>query len=444
MRIPTPGCVRKTLALLITTLALSLTFAAGLVYYHLQTAATAESEGAVARNLALLLAGHLADNEPQTASAPAEWRLPSIENMLRAAAVWRVDRPQLAAGPTFGDAGELLAPPPDLRAGQITVRRVAAPADDPRPVWQQVDIALNQTRAEKPLVASFLIATDPGQGASLGDLWTFVAPVMAVAAAGLLTCWWCADRDILKPLTRLNAIVNAPTWEAVADASIESRDDVLGQIARGIGELHRDAVHWRRRAESVEKQVDSQVAVRTEEVNKELQATRKQLWEDPLTGVKNRRLFDERFPRIFRAQRDARSDLSVIVLDIDHFKKFNDTLGHAAGDHLLKFVGVLLKQFIRQDDLAIRLGGDEFLLVLPGVPRDRAEAMAQRLSALFAQYTSLIHGVQTKPGISAGVAGLREDDPADPLELIATADRKMYAHKWKASAKRARTSALAG
>jgi len=444
MRIPTPGCVRKTLALLITTLALSLTFAAGLVYFHLHTAAVAESEGAVARNLALLLAGHIAESEPQTATAPAEWRLPSIENMLRAAAVWRTDRPQLAAGPTFGDTAELLAPPTDLSAGQIAVRRVAARPKDPRPVWQQVDIALNQSRGDKPLVASFLIATDPGQGASMGDLWTFVAPVMAVAAAGLLTCWWCADRDILKPLTRLNAIVNAPTWQAIDDASIESRNDVLGQIARGINELHRDAVHWRRRAENVEKQVDSQVAARTQEVTRELQATRKQLWEDPLTGVKNRRVFDERFPKIFHAQRDARSDLSVIVIDVDHFKKFNDTLGHAAGDHLLKFVGVLLKQFIRQDDLAIRLGGDEFLLVLPGVSRDRAEAMAQRLSALFAQYASLIRGIQVKPGLSAGVAGIREDRPSGPLELIATADRKMYARKWKAAARRSRAAACAG
>src|SRR5262249_51256858 len=163
---------------------------------------------------------------------------------------------------------------------------------------------------------------------------------------------------------------NSPTWLAMSDLDLAERSDILGEIARGVSDLHRDAAHWRHKAEKVERQVDSRVAEQTKAVTRELQAAQKAMWEDPLTGLKNRRMFDERFPDIFQAQRDARSDLSVVVIDIDHFKQFNDTLGHTAGDRLLKFVGVLLKQFVRPDDPAIRIGGDEFLLVLPGVSRE--------------------------------------------------------------------------
>ena len=89
---------------------------------------------------------------------------------------------------------------------------------------------------------------------------------------------------------------------------------------------------------------------------------------DPLTGLFNRRYMDETLER--ERQRAARSDtsLGVIMLDIDHFKKFNDMFGHEAGDTVLEELGVLLKNHVRGSDIACRYGGEEFVLILPESP----------------------------------------------------------------------------
>ena len=84
------------------------------------------------------------------------------------------------------------------------------------------------------------------------------------------------------------------------------------------------------RAELVERRMDSQIAARTQQITRDLRRMQRKAWRDSLTGVNNRRMLDEKFPEIFAAQRDARQDLTVVMLDLDHFKKLNDTLGHAA------------------------------------------------------------------------------------------------------------------
>jgi diguanylate cyclase (GGDEF)-like protein len=130
---------------------------------------------------------------------------------------------------------------------------------------------------------------------------------------------------------------------------------------------------------------------------------------DPLTGVPNRRAWDEALAGLGRGR-----DASVIVLDLDRFKDYNDDFGHQAGDRLLKAVAAAWSVELRQEDLLARLGGDEFAVVLPGCAFPAAFEVAERLRAV----------VPDRVTSSAGVACWDGVEPA--TELVGRADRALY------------------
>jgi diguanylate cyclase (GGDEF)-like protein len=154
---------------------------------------------------------------------------------------------------------------------------------------------------------------------------------------------------------------------------------------------------------------------------------------DPLTGLANRRVLDEALPReLARAGRTG-APVSVIVLDVDHFKEVNDRHGHQAGDAVLRRVGAALESNTKGYDVAVRLGGDEFAILLPGCHACDAPAVAERLRERAADV------VQGDPvTLSAGYATLTRE-MADGNELVAAADAGLYAAK---RAGRARASSV--
>lgn len=138
---------------------------------------------------------------------------------------------------------------------------------------------------------------------------------------------------------------------------------------------------------------------------------------DPLTGAANRRRLEEELPReLARADR-ARTSLCLVFLDIDHFKPYNDTYGHAAGDDLLRELVAAWSGALRAPDILSRFGGEEFVVVLPGTDSARARTVAERLRAL------VPHG-QT---CSAGVACYQFGESID--SLVGRADEAMYRAK---------------
>ena len=141
---------------------------------------------------------------------------------------------------------------------------------------------------------------------------------------------------------------------------------------------------------------------------------------DELTLALNRRALDTLIPR---EPSPADAVLSVALFDIDHFKQINDRLGHAAGDDVLRAVPRLLGAMIRRGDAVVRLGGDEFLLVLRGVEAATATQIAERACAAIVSAAILREPVT----ISAGVAERAAGEPRD--ELLARADRALYAAK---------------
>lgn len=149
---------------------------------------------------------------------------------------------------------------------------------------------------------------------------------------------------------------------------------------------------------------------------------------DPLTQLYNRRYLDETLKReLARATRRG-APLAVIMLDLDHFKRVNDTFGHEAGDMLLRNVGSVLLQSIRDSDVACRYGGEELVLLLPDCPLDSAVARAERLRQVIRALNLTVNKSVLTASASFGVAAYpTHGDAADVL--LQAADAAMYAAK---------------
>ncbi len=156
---------------------------------------------------------------------------------------------------------------------------------------------------------------------------------------------------------------------------------------------------------------------------------RNQSVRDVLTGLFNRRYLEETLELEFARARREQRPASIIMLDIDHFKRFNDLHGHDAGDLVLKAVGQVIKGTIRTSDIACRYGGEEFMLVLPGNTVEEAAALAERVRTATEQI-EISHNNATlgKVTMSLGVRGISRNGDL-PADVVAAADRALYAAK---------------
>jgi len=168
------------------------------------------------------------------------------------------------------------------------------------------------------------------------------------------------------------------------------------------------------------------------DINNALMMTNKELEElsstDGLTGLNNRRyMMDTLTNEVARAQR-LEHHFSVLMIDIDYFKKFNDTYGHMAGDDLLVKIASVFKESIRSMDFAARYGGEEFLIMLPEHGADKAMEVAERIRTNIASATSGDEDGKDSVTVSIGVAAF-PDNGATPTALIASADAALYQGK---------------
>jgi diguanylate cyclase (GGDEF)-like protein len=153
---------------------------------------------------------------------------------------------------------------------------------------------------------------------------------------------------------------------------------------------------------------------------------------DGLTGIANRRSFDGALQRAWNRARRADAALGVLMIDVDHFKRFNDTHGHQAGDEVLRQVAQAVSAAVlRPDDVAARYGGEEFAIVLPLAEGEAARVVGERVRhnvrALAIDYPDSPGGIVT---VSVGVASARPDHRGpDPETILASADQALYRAK---------------
>ena len=151
---------------------------------------------------------------------------------------------------------------------------------------------------------------------------------------------------------------------------------------------------------------------------------------DPLTGLANRRRLMTRLEEEVHRSRRLKMPLSVVMIDIDHFKLVNDTHGHAMGDEVLRNIGTLLKSGVRATDLAARYGGEELTLVLPHTDLPSALQVAENMRQKFAELEHHLDGVTLKKTASMGVASRDgQGEQPDAESLLKRADEALYRAK---------------
>jgi diguanylate cyclase (GGDEF)-like protein len=156
---------------------------------------------------------------------------------------------------------------------------------------------------------------------------------------------------------------------------------------------------------------------------------------DPLTNLVNRRGFERELNRACAYVKRYGTSAALIYVDLDDFKRINDQHGHIAGDAMLRAVGMMLSRHVRASDLAARVGGDEFALLLWHCSEADASAKALALEAAIAQTTATHAGAGLSVDASAGAALLLPGD--HPADVVERADRAMYARKRARSAEAA-------
>ena len=165
-----------------------------------------------------------------------------------------------------------------------------------------------------------------------------------------------------------------------------------------------------------------------DEIEKLRDQLKEQTIRDPLTGLYNRRFFDEYFTKeLIRCKRSV-TPISLLMVDIDHFKSVNDRFGHDVGDQVLELLGEILKSMFRVSDVSCRFGGEEFLVLLPGLAHDQAYNRAEALRERFEQETRDAEFLYSQVTISIGISNypLHADNTRDLFRL---SDKALYKAK---------------
>jgi diguanylate cyclase (GGDEF)-like protein len=229
---------------------------------------------------------------------------------------------------------------------------------------------------------------------------------------GMLLAWFCGERFILEPVRSL-----ARTAASIGRGELEPRPT-------------RD--HWTMEFAPLATAL-TDMARKLAEREGELRAANHHLEElalrDGLSGLPNRRSFDARLAATWRAA-ELRSPISLLMMDVDHFKLFNDTNGHLEGDNCLRLIGKSLESVIRRADFAARYGGEEFVVLLPGADRAEAHEIAERarseIEALHIAHEAAPSGFVT---LSIGIATFTPEEAASEQALIEAADAALYEAK---------------
>jgi len=215
-----------------------------------------------------------------------------------------------------------------------------------------------------------------------------LAGIALAAILLLLGAWYGTEFFVLRNIrTLLDTARRVRSGDLGARTGLHREKDELNQVGREFDEM----------AETLQR--------RDLELKKAMQELQEQAITDPLTGLHNARYLRDLLPReMLRAKRKG-SPLAAIMIDVDHFKRINDSLGHEAGDGVLKELGALFKKSIRGSDIACRYGGEEFAIILADATSEGARRRAEDIRAAV-KHLELRHGGKPIGGltVSLGVA----------------------------------------
>ncbi|MEK7441002.1 MAG: sensor domain-containing diguanylate cyclase, partial [Chloroflexota bacterium] len=205
---------------------------------------------------------------------------------------------------------------------------------------------------------------------------------------------------------------------------------LLTTIAANVGIAIQNAQLYEatQQREAEVRQANEQLRLQLAEIEALQAQLREQAIRDPLTGLFNRRYLVETLDREVAQASRASTPLSIIMIDLDHFKSINDTYGHKAGDMMLQTLGTLLAAKTRDGDIACRYGGEEFVIVLPGASLNIAQRRAEQVRSTFQELRLTYGGHILSATLSAGVAEFPLNG-VDGETVLQDADKALYVAK---------------
>ena len=242
------------------------------------------------------------------------------------------------------------------------------------------------------------------------------------------------DMDGLEVVRRLKADKNLPFIPVIMQTALDSTERMVAGLEAGADDYVTKPINFA----ELEARVRS--LLRIKKLQQELGDREKELSQmndrllhismtDGLTGVDNRRALEQRLHEMFEHSLRLHEPISCVMCDIDHFKRVNDTYGHAAGDEVLKQFAEILKDAAREIDRVGRYGGEEFLLLLPGTVLDSAVTFAERVRHRVEENTFSFEGGTLKRTVSIGVASWPHPRLKGREEMLKAADDALYVAK---------------
>jgi len=238
--------------------------------------------------------------------------------------------------------------------------------------------------------------------------------------------------EVKQVLDMVGAAAGSATTysESLAEATeklsgVTDRDALRGIIDRlvqGTNEMEQNNKKLEERLSASREEI--------EQLQQSLQTVRTESMTDPLTTLSNRKFFDQSLAKAMAEAKEKNEPLSLLMCDIDHFKKFNDSYGHLTGDQVLRLVAIAVKQNVKGQDVAARYGGEEFVVALPNTALQSAITVAEHIRRAVMSKELVKRSTGEKLGrvtLSIGSAVLHPGDTAQ--SLIDRADKCLYAAK---------------
>jgi len=249
-----------------------------------------------------------------------------------------------------------------------------------------------------------------------------------IAVAAIFACYWSTlhcRRVWARPTNRLIESVRAARN---GEIPIDELSEITGGVAPlvpVIQDLLRALKQQRGEVAQLDHEMRQRVAVRTDALQRKIGSLQVQATRDALTGLLNRRALEQALTRVVAEFNAGGPGACLLMIDVDFFKQLNDTLGHAAGDQLLKEIAQIIRSTIREEDLAFRCGGDEFVVLLNDCDLTTGQAMVERLESLVQGLTKPLR-VKQPPRLSIGACAVNELNDPTPGSLLEAADKRLY------------------
>ena len=319
-------------------------------------------------------------------------------------------------------------------------------------VWKRGSQALLEAHKSAP-GESLMLTTPKSIGSQiltgltefnpLGVMLIVILLALVLMAVG---SWFVTQWYYISPVRNVIRHIRSKRQGRDGDKINDSGQFDTDEVLREFNILYDALANSQNDLNQAQVQLERKVWQRTKQFYHDIRSLEKKAKTDCLTGLANRGLLDEQLVVFFQQAQATDKDLACLMIDIDHFKNVNDTLGHSVGDQLIFFVGELLQAFTRKDDFVARYGGDEFLLLLSDRTEDQARAIAERIRKVFSkeahrftaegfdnQDGASVVTVQKNngpaPKLSIGLATLKHNNPSDADELLQMADASLYRAK---------------